>query len=25
VVTALDVPPFFFGADLQGTGAIFQA
>ncbi len=25
VVTALDVPPFFFGADLQGTTAIFQA
>src|SRR6267142_7166203 len=25
VVTALDVPPFFFGADLQGTGSIFQA
>ena len=24
VVTALDVPPFFFGADLQGTGSIFQ-
>ena len=25
IVTALDVPPFFFGADLQGTGSIFQA
>src|SRR5436190_4922214 len=25
VVTALDVPPFFFGADLQGTLSIFQA
>jgi len=25
VVTELDVPPFFFGADLQGTGSIFQA
>jgi TonB-linked SusC/RagA family outer membrane protein len=25
IVTALDVPPFFFGADLQGTGNIFQA
>jgi hypothetical protein len=25
VVTSLDVPPFFFGADLQGTGSIFQA
>jgi len=25
VVTQLDVPPFFFGADLQGTGSIFQA
>jgi TonB-linked SusC/RagA family outer membrane protein len=25
VVTQLDVPPFFFGADLQGTNAIFQA
>src|SRR6267378_4341088 len=25
VVTALTPPPFFFGADLQGTGAIFQA
>ncbi len=25
VVTRLDVPPFFFGADLQGTGNIFQA
>lgn len=23
VVTALDVPPFFIGADLQGTGSIF--
>ena len=25
VVTQLDVPPFYFGADLQGTGSIFQA
>jgi TonB-linked SusC/RagA family outer membrane protein len=25
VVSQLDVPPFFFGADLQGTGSIFQA
>src|SRR5712692_7199524 len=25
VITQLDVPPFFFGADLQGRGAIFQA
>jgi len=25
VVTKLDVAPFFFGADLQGTNAIFQA
>jgi TonB-linked SusC/RagA family outer membrane protein len=25
IVTRLDVPPFFFGADLQGTGSIFQA
>ena len=25
VVTALTPPPFFFGADLQGTGSIFQA
>jgi TonB-linked SusC/RagA family outer membrane protein len=25
VITQLDVPPFFFGADLQGTGSIFQA
>jgi TonB-linked SusC/RagA family outer membrane protein len=25
VITALDVPPFFFGADLQGTLQIFQA
>lgn len=24
-ITRLDVPPFFFGADLQGTGNIFQA
>jgi TonB-linked SusC/RagA family outer membrane protein len=24
-ITQLDVPPFFFGADLQGTGNIFQA
>jgi TonB-linked SusC/RagA family outer membrane protein len=25
VITKLDVAPFFFGADLQATGAIFQA
>src|SRR5712664_2728889 len=25
VITKLDVAPFFFGADLQGTGSIFQA
>ena len=24
-ITDLDVPPFFFGADLQGTGSMFQA
>lgn len=25
IITELDVAPFFFGADLQATGAIFQA